>query len=79
MTNVQTAFFLRLKRPAEVYADAVVTQQHMTQVYREDVTPVTLGVTFAEHQKHENWLKFALQKMTCRGLKNSETVESENI
>ena len=39
MTDVQTPFCLRLKGAAEVNTDAVMTQQHMTQVYREDVTP----------------------------------------
>ena len=37
-----------------------MTQSHMAQVYREDVTLVSLGVTFAEHQKNENWLKVVL-------------------
>ena len=40
---------------------------------------VTHGVTFAEHQKNENRLKVAPQKMTYRGLRNSEPVETENI
>ena len=31
-------FSLRLKGPAEVYADAVLTQSHITQVYKESVT-----------------------------------------
>ena len=31
MTSVKTPFCLRLKGPAEVYANAVLTQQHMTK------------------------------------------------
>ena len=37
-TSVQTPFCFRLLGPAEVYADAVVTQQNMAQVHREGVT-----------------------------------------
>ena len=38
MTNVKTPFCFRLKGPAEVYADAEMTQYHMKKVYRENVT-----------------------------------------
>ena len=48
-------------------------------MHSENVTPVILGVTFARYQKIENWLKIALQKMTNRGLRNSEPVGSESI
>ena len=47
----------------------------MTQVYRENVTPVTLGVTFAGCQKNEEkWPELAR-----RGPRNSEPVESVSI
>ena len=37
-TNVKTPFGLRLEAIAEGYAVAVMTQQHMTHMYRENVT-----------------------------------------
>ena len=78
-TNVETTFCLRLKGPAEVYASAVMTQEHMTQVYKEKVTPVTLGVTRKMTKHLETGWNLHCKKMTCRGLRNSVPVESENI
>ena len=73
MTNVKTTFCLRL---VEVYADAEMIQKH--KCAGENVTPETLGDTFAGSSKKCRLTRSrTTKKTTCRGLRKSEPVESE--